>query len=238
MKKIILTGFALCCTLFITAALFFSTTWSGTASNQAVTLSALNNAASTGVFTAKTSIPTGLKCITKAEAATYVYLDISYSPFANKATNQLVVKSDLIAVSAPPTDPSSATLTLTYSSGVWRASLSQAIPSTTIEIYQHSVQGFSTTSCTAAEEGGSSLSLTSYSKMGYGTVTVLPLEVVAGYTTGTQNTGDLTCQSIGYRLGSSIYINGVQRTNGATFTIGGTTVTLVIDPTACTVYPC
>lgn len=73
--------------------------WAGLASNQTVTFNNLQNAVSTGVFIAKTSIPASNECITKADANTYVNLDTTYSPYANKASNQLVVKSNLVSSS-------------------------------------------------------------------------------------------------------------------------------------------
>jgi hypothetical protein len=69
--------------------------WAGLASNQTVSFNNLQNAVSTGVFVAKTSIPASNEQITKADADTYVYIDTSYSPYAAKSSNQLVVKSDL-----------------------------------------------------------------------------------------------------------------------------------------------
>jgi hypothetical protein len=68
--------------------------WAGLASNQCVSLDNLKNAVSTGVFTEKTTIPTGSKQITKAEAEAYVNI----STISGKTSNQLVVKSNLIAL--------------------------------------------------------------------------------------------------------------------------------------------
>lgn len=76
--------------------------WSGLPSNQTVSLNNLQNAVSTGVFTAKTSIPAGTKQITKTEANTYVNINTSVTSYANKASNQLVAKQDLIP-SSPTT---------------------------------------------------------------------------------------------------------------------------------------
>lgn len=72
--------------------------WAGIASNQCVSLDNLKDAVATGVFTQLTTIPTGTKQITKTEASTYVSISTTYAPFAAKASNQLVVKSDLVAV--------------------------------------------------------------------------------------------------------------------------------------------
>jgi hypothetical protein len=71
--------------------------WAGIASNQCVSLNNLKDAVATGVFTQLTTIPTGTKQITKSEASTYVNCSTSYAPFAAKSSNQLVVKSNLVA---------------------------------------------------------------------------------------------------------------------------------------------
>lgn len=72
--------------------------WTGIANNQCVSWNNLRDAVSTGVFTPVTSlfdIPSGNKQITKAQAAQYACLRTTAFPFASKASNQLVVKSDL-----------------------------------------------------------------------------------------------------------------------------------------------
>jgi len=72
--------------------------WSGISSNQCVSCNNLQDAVTNGVFILKSTIPSSTKEITKTEANTYVYIDTSYAPYAAKASNQLVVKSDLVAV--------------------------------------------------------------------------------------------------------------------------------------------
>lgn len=72
--------------------------WASLANNRTVSFNNLQNAVNNGVFTAKTSIPASNEQITKADANTYVNINTSYSPYAAKASNQLVVKSDLQAV--------------------------------------------------------------------------------------------------------------------------------------------
>lgn len=52
----------------------------------------------TNVFTLKNAIPATNEQITKADADFYVNINTSYGPYAAKASNQLVVKSDLQAV--------------------------------------------------------------------------------------------------------------------------------------------
>jgi hypothetical protein len=69
--------------------------WAGLASNQTVSFNNLQNAVSTGYFYALAAIPSSQEQITKADASTYVSIDTAYAPYAAKASNQLVVKSNL-----------------------------------------------------------------------------------------------------------------------------------------------
>lgn len=69
--------------------------WAGIASNQTVSFNNLQDAVNNGVFTLKNAIPASNEQITKAEANYYVNIDTSYGPYAAKASNQLVVKSNL-----------------------------------------------------------------------------------------------------------------------------------------------
>jgi hypothetical protein len=76
--------------------------WAGIASNQGVSLNNLQDAVDTSVFTLKNTIPAGTKQITKSEAAYYVNINTGYAPYAAKTSNQLVVKSNLIAATPLP----------------------------------------------------------------------------------------------------------------------------------------
>lgn len=76
--------------------------WAGLTSDQGITRNNLQDAVNNSVFVLKNSIPADTKLITKLEAAYYVYLDTSYAPFAAKANNQLVVKSNLVAATPAP----------------------------------------------------------------------------------------------------------------------------------------
>lgn len=69
--------------------------WASIANNQTVSFSNLANAVANGVFTQKAGIPDSNEQITKADADTYVNINTAYAPYAAKASNQLVVKSDL-----------------------------------------------------------------------------------------------------------------------------------------------
>jgi hypothetical protein len=71
--------------------------WAGIASNQCVSLDNLQDSVNTSVFTLKNTIPAGTKQITKAEAAYYINIDQGFAPYAAKTSNQLVVKSNLVA---------------------------------------------------------------------------------------------------------------------------------------------
>lgn len=71
--------------------------WSGLSNNQTVSFNNLQDAVDTLVFTQSATIPVSLEQITKTDANIYVYIDTAYNPYSSKASNQLVVKSDLIA---------------------------------------------------------------------------------------------------------------------------------------------
>lgn len=71
--------------------------WTGISSNQTVSFNNLQDAVTNGIFSQKTTIPSSNEQITKTDADTYVYIDTSYSPYSSKSSNQLVVKSNLIA---------------------------------------------------------------------------------------------------------------------------------------------
>jgi hypothetical protein len=69
--------------------------WAGLANNQTISFNNLQNAVSNGIFVAKTTIPTSTEQITKADADTYVYINTSFASYSAKASNQLIVKSNL-----------------------------------------------------------------------------------------------------------------------------------------------
>jgi hypothetical protein len=80
--------------------------WAGLASNQCISFNNLQNAVTTGVFVLKNTIPVSLEQITKADADYYVFIDTAFGPYASKASNQLVVKSNL---QPPPTTTTTTT---------------------------------------------------------------------------------------------------------------------------------
>lgn len=66
--------------------------------NQTISFNNLQSGVTQGVFTAKTTIPSSQKQITKTEANTYVNINTSLPSYAAKATNQLVTKNDLSGI--------------------------------------------------------------------------------------------------------------------------------------------
>jgi hypothetical protein len=81
--------------------------WAGLANNQIVSFNNLIDAVATGQFTALTTIPASNEEITKTDASTYVNCWTSYPLFANKASNQLIAKRDLVTTSTTTTTTTS-----------------------------------------------------------------------------------------------------------------------------------
>jgi hypothetical protein len=72
-----------------------ASTWAATANNETISFNNLQNGVDTGVLREKAPIPVSNEQITKADANTYVKIDTAFAPYAAKASNQLVVKSNL-----------------------------------------------------------------------------------------------------------------------------------------------
>ena len=72
--------------------------WAGLASNQIVSDTNLADAVNTGLFAAKTSIPSTGRELTSSAAQNYAYVDVS----GGRASNQLVTKGSLSASSSGP----------------------------------------------------------------------------------------------------------------------------------------
>jgi hypothetical protein len=81
--------------------------WNDLANNQTISYTNLKDAVDTGVLSQKFPIPISNEQINKAIANAYVNIDTSYPPYAAKANNQLVVKSDLKSI-----------VTLAFTSGI------------------------------------------------------------------------------------------------------------------------
>jgi hypothetical protein len=72
--------------------------WDDLANNQTISFTNLRDAVDTGVLSSNYSdITPSNKQITKLDAQLFTNIDTSYPPYAEKANNQLVVKSDLIS---------------------------------------------------------------------------------------------------------------------------------------------
>jgi hypothetical protein len=72
-----------------------ASTWAATANNETVSFNNLQDGVNTGQLSQKAPIPVSNEQITKAEANTYVNINTAFAPYAAKASNQLVVKSNL-----------------------------------------------------------------------------------------------------------------------------------------------
>jgi hypothetical protein len=70
--------------------------WSGTSDNQIVSFNTLKNAVDNGYFDGKITQSTSSEMINKTDANDYVFIDTAYSLYANKSSNQLIAKRDLI----------------------------------------------------------------------------------------------------------------------------------------------
>lgn len=92
----IIIGFIVICCLSFTTK-YYASTWAATANNETVSRNALADAVANVIFYQKAAFTGSTRQITKAEAAAWVYLDETASPFAGKASNQLVIKSNLVA---------------------------------------------------------------------------------------------------------------------------------------------
>lgn len=100
----LLISLSLCIFLFVGATIVkYATTWAGVGNLQTITQTAIKDAVTTGKLTQSSAytIPTGLKCITKADAATYnlaYYYGVSI-----RGTNDVLVKADFRTIRADVT---------------------------------------------------------------------------------------------------------------------------------------
>lgn len=220
----IIIGFIVICCLSFTTK-YYASTWGGTASNQTVSVSALADAVTTGVFIQKTSFSGTTKQITKSEAIAWVYLNEAKASLAAKASNQLVVKSDLESG-----DPLTATLTITYEGNKWYAELSTAIASTDIYVGAGVARGYYD-ACLGAPDETVDMWIDAGKIVTNGFFLFKGNTINSGYTPFEQFSGSV----INYNMINNVVINGVTRFDGDTFTVGGTTVTLSL-PLSCTPY--
>jgi hypothetical protein len=73
--------------------------WASLASNELVTYTDAFDAIVNNIFGLKQTLPSTLECMTKADAALYLYIDESYGPFVALSSTEEVTKADLQPVS-------------------------------------------------------------------------------------------------------------------------------------------
>lgn len=192
--------------------------WSSIISNQHVSLDNLKDAVTNSIFTAKTTIPSGGKHITKTEANTYVNINTAWPSYAAKASNQLVTKQDL-------TVAGNATLTFSFVNAggsflQFIASLSVAV-NANINIERVFSDGFPSAPCF----GGTSVSSAQVNS----THTIASGNTGVGYPP--ESTSGVWASATKYGM-YNIIINGVPVLNGNTITVGSYTVTVIIPSCA------
>lgn len=199
----------------------------------------LQDAVNTSVFTLKNgqTIPTGTRIVTKQNALAYLNIDSSNTYLTAKTNIQLIAKRDLTPIANSNPDPATAILTFeSYSNGLFGFRLSAAIPSTNIVITQATVDGSTFPNC-----GGNSYGdVDNYHYSESDTITSNNvLRINKGNTSGTQlgNTR-MSCSVQSWIMIDSIIVNGVVASNNNVITIGGTSVTISIDPYCIIGYNC
>lgn len=197
--------------------------FSSLASNQLVSF---NEMQSSGIpLKPGQSGSSSLEIMTKSDATTRYSLNLSNSFLAAKSNNQLVAKRDL-----ETGDPATSTLTIYYESNQWWAELTSAIPSTGISIQAGVVRGYYD-ACLGAPDETVDMWSDSGKVVTNGFSLPAGFTISSGYTPFEQFSGSV----INYNMINNVEINGVARTDGSTFTVGGTTVTLSL-PLSCTPY--
>jgi hypothetical protein len=122
-------------------------------------------------------------------------------------------------------DPATANLVFSsYNGGLFTFNLSQVIPSTAITISAANVKGYTDVGCSSLDVDDN-----------LGSNITIPGGTTAGQAMGYN---PLDCTIYSYKKVNAIIVNGQSRSNGQTLTVGGTTVTVVINFTACNYYPC
>lgn len=166
--------------------------------------------------------------VTKSEAIAKYYLKETNSFLSAKSANDWVAKRDLEVG-----DPATATLTVWYENNGWFAELSEPIPSTSVYISGGVARGYYD-ACLGAPDETVNMWIDGF-KVDFNGFYIDPGDTLSEngypYTPYEQFTGSV----INYNMIDNVLINGTTRTNGSTFTIGGTSVTLSL-PISCTPY--
>lgn len=172
---------------------------------------------------------TSNELMTKAGVIAKYSVNEAKATLAAKGSNDIVVKQDLEAG-----DPATATLTITFESGKWYGYLSAAIPSASVMIEAGVARGYYDACLGAPDE-----TVDMWSDAGKVAINGFPIP--AGELSNDLGYGgydpyeDFSGSVINYNMIDNVEIDGVARTNGSTFTVGGTTVTLSL-PLSCTPY--
>ncbi len=115
------------------------------------------------------------------------------------------------------------TLTISYASGAWSASVTAPIP-TALNFTNCMVSGYRTSStCTGGADDSDSIN-------GF----TLP----ANTSFASRTTNGLSCSDTKFKMSSNVTINGTAHATGTAFTIGSQTIHVIINKTTCATYPC
>lgn len=167
--------------------------------------------------------------MTKAGVIAKYSVNEAKATLAAKGSNDIVVKQDLESG-----DPATATLTITFESGKWYGYLSAAIPSASVQIQAGVVRGYYDACLGAPDE-----TVDMWSDAGKVVTNGFPIP--AGQLSNDVGYGgydpyeDFSGSVINYNMIDNVEIDSVARTNGSTFYVGATLVTLSL-PLSCTMY--
>jgi len=192
----IIIGFIFFCCVAFTSK-YYASTWAGTGASETVSRNALSNAVATVVFYQKAAFTGSTRQVTKAEAAAWVYLDETASPFSGKASNQLVIKSNLVAKT-----PVYITIASSYDGGTGltiEITVSAALPASTTIYFEW---------CTDSGASGD-VTFTLPSSFS-GTTTATANLSATGAVTGTYATGSVIVSSAS--VVNAMYVKGATLT--------------------------
>lgn len=172
---------------------------------------------------------TSNELMTKAGVIAKYSVNEAKATLAAKGSNDIVVKQDLESG-----DPATATLTITFESGKWYGYLSAAIPSASVQIQAGVVRGYYDACLGAPDE-----TVDMWNDAGKVVTNGFPIP--AGQLSNNVGYGgydpyeDFSGSVINYNMIDNVKIDSVARTNGSTFYVGATLVTLSL-PLSCTMY--
>lgn len=191
--------------------------WAGLANNQTISFNNLKDAVTTGQFTALASIPISDEQITKTDASNLVNVYTGYAPFANKASNQLVVKDDLITTSTTtttttdiPTTTSTTTSTTTAAPllRTFRVDNDDPVNDIELDVQINSVQVISPT----VIQANTAVNLTPQVDCSGFTSELLEYQIVSGYTPSSAFFSNFSGTYTGTIAGGFITFTGVDLT--------------------------